>query len=246
MGFDIVPEPMGRPGYHPSTILRIYFYGYLNQVQSSRRLERECGNIVELIWLTGSLKPDFRTIADFRKDNGPAIRNVCRQFVALCRDINLLNNDSVAIDGSKFKAMNAKAKNYTREKLRKRLKEIDEHIRRYLSELDRSDDVHSATGMPISDAQITRVIDKVAWLIKKEADKLAKVQAEMNRIGATQILETDPDARSSCRRHACSMMAITSRHPRVVGYKSSDDSLKCSLRFTPGMLEPAKIKGVIV
>ena len=101
-GFDVVPEATGRPGYHPSTMLKIYVYGYLNQVQSSRRLERECGRNVELIWLTGSLKPDFKTIADFRRDNGPAIRNVCRQFVALCRDINLLNNDSVAIDGSKF------------------------------------------------------------------------------------------------------------------------------------------------
>lgn len=208
LDFDVVPEATGRPGYHPATMLKIYVYGYLNQVQSSRRLERECGRNVELIWLTGSLKPDFKTIADFRRDNGPAIRNVCRQFVALCRDINLLNNDSVAIDGSKFKAVNAKAKNFTREKLRKRFKEIDERIQRYLSELDRADDVHSATGMPASDVQIQRVIDKIAWL-KKEADKLAEIQVEMDRTGARQISETDPDARS---------MAITSRHPRVIGY----------------------------
>lgn len=208
LGFDTVPEATGRPGYHPATMLKIYVYGYLNQVQSSRRLERECGRNVELIWLTGSLKPDFKTIADFRKDNGPAIRNVCRHFVALCRDINLLNNDSVAIDGSKFKAVNAKAKNFTREKLRKRFKEIDERIQGYLSELDRADDVHSATGMPVGDQQIQRVIDKIAWL-KKEAGKLAEVQAEMDRTGVDQISETDSDARS---------MAITSRHPRVIGY----------------------------
>ena len=162
LGFDVVPEATGRPGYHPATMLKIYVYGYLNQVQSSRRLERECGRNVELIWLTGSLKPDFKTIADFRKDNGPAIRNVCRQFIALCRGINLLTTDIVAIDGSKFKAVNSKAKNFTREKLRKRFKEIDERIQRYLSELDRADDVHSATGMPVSDAQIKRVVDKVA------------------------------------------------------------------------------------
>jgi transposase len=174
LGFDVVPEATGRPGYHPATMLKIYVYGYLNQVQSSRRLERECGRNVELIWLTSSLKPDFKTIADFRRDNGPAIRNVCRQFVALCRDINLLNNDSVAIDGSKFKAVNAKAKNFTREKLRKRFKEIDERIQRYLSELDRADDVHSATDMPVREAEVQRVIDKIAWL-KKEADKLAEV-----------------------------------------------------------------------
>ncbi len=154
-------------------------------------LERECGRNVELVWLTGSLKPDFKTIADFRKDNGPAIRNVCRQFVALCRDINLLGSDSVAIDGSKFKAVNAKAKNFTREKLRKRFKEIDERIQRYLSELDRADDVHSATGMPVSDTQIKRVIDKIAWL-KKEADKLAEVQAEMDRTGRQPDLGNRP------------------------------------------------------
>ena len=114
LGFDVVPEATGRPGYHPATMLKIYVYGYVNQIQSSRRLERECGRNVELIWLTGSLKPDFKTIADFRKDNGPAIRNVCRQFVALCRDINLLDGAGVAIDGSKFKAVNTKAKHPAR------------------------------------------------------------------------------------------------------------------------------------
>ena len=208
LGFHVVPEATGRPGYHPATMLKIYVYGYLNQVQSSRRLERECGRNVELIWLTGSLKPDFKTVADFRKDNGPAIRNVCRQFVALCRDINLLDCNSVAIDGSKFKAVNAKPKNFTREKLRKRFREIDERIGRYLSELDRADEVLAATGMPVSDAEVQRVIDRIAWL-KKEADKLTAVEAKMDRTGADQISETDPDARS---------MAITSRHPRVIGY----------------------------
>ena len=208
LDFDVVPEATGRPGYHPATMLKIYVYGYLNQVQSSRRLERECGRNVELIWLTGSLKPDFKTIADFRKDNGPAIRNVCRQFVALCRDISLLDCASVAIDGSKFKAVNAKSKNFTREKLRKRFREIDERIGRYLSELDRADEVHSATGMPVRESEVRRIIDKMAWL-KKEADKLAEVQAEMDQTGADQVSETDPDARS---------MAITSRHPRIVGY----------------------------
>jgi len=208
LGFDVVPEATGRPGYHPATMLKIYVYGYLNRIQSSRRLERECGRNVELIWLTGSLKPDFKTIADFRKDNGPAIRNVCRQFVALCRDINLLDSNSVAIDGSKFKALNAKAKNFTREKLRKRFKEIDERIQRYLSDLDRADEVHTATGMPVREAEVQQIIDKIAWL-KKEADKLARVKAEMDRTDADQISETDPDARS---------MASTSRHPRIIGY----------------------------
>ena len=112
-----MPEETGRPSYHPATILKIYVYGYLNQVQSSRGLERECRRNLELIWLTGRLAPDFKTIADFRRDNGPAIRKVCTQFVALCRDIDLLDASIVAIDGSKFKAVNAKAKSFTREKL---------------------------------------------------------------------------------------------------------------------------------
>ena len=121
LGFDVEPEATGRPGYHPGLMLRIYLYGYLNQVQSSRRLERECGRNLELIWLTGRLKPDFKTIADFRKDNGPAIRKVCQQFIALCRDIKLLDSDIVAIDGSRFKAVNSKAKNFTRGKLKQKL-----------------------------------------------------------------------------------------------------------------------------
>ena len=201
LGFDIVPEATGRPGYHPATMLRIYVCGYLNRIQSSRHLERECGRNVELIWLTGSLKPDFKTIADFRKDNGPAIRNVCRQFVALCRDIILLDCASVAIDGSKLKAVNAKSKNFSREKLRKRFKEIDERIGRHLSELDRADEVHSATGIPVSEAQVQRIIDRTAWL-KKEADKLAAVKAEMDRTDTDQISETDTDARSMFVRRA--------------------------------------------
>ena len=142
LGFDIEPEATGRPGYHPATMLKLYVYGYLNQVQSSRRLERECARNLELIWLTGRLAPDFKTIADFRRDNGPAIRKVCQQFVALCRDIDLLDARIVAIDGSKFKAVNAKAKSYTREKIERRLGELDAAIARYLGELDRADEVH--------------------------------------------------------------------------------------------------------
>ena len=114
LGFDgVIPEETGRPGYHPATMLKIYVYGYLNQVQSSRGLERECQRNLELIWLTGRLAPDFKTIADFRRDNGPAIRKVCAQFVALCRNLHLLDAASVAIDGSKFKAVNNREKNFT-------------------------------------------------------------------------------------------------------------------------------------
>jgi transposase len=171
LGFDIEPEATGRPGYHPATMLKIYVYGYLSQVQSSRRLERECARNLELIWLTGQLKPDFKTIADFRKDNGPAIKKVCRQFVAFCRDIDLLDASIVAIDGSKFKAVNAKARSYTREKLSRRLGEIDTAIERYMAELDRADEVAAKTGMLPPDARLARTIKKLVHY-RKEAGTL--------------------------------------------------------------------------
>ena len=208
LGFDVTPEATGRPGYHPSTMLKLYLYGYLNQVQSSRRLERECARNLELIWLTGRLKPDFKTIADFRRNNGPAIREVCKQFVALCRDIDLLDASVVAIDGSKFKAVNAKARSFTREKLRRRLGEIDEAITRYLGELDRADEVLDKTGMVMPEARISRVNKKLAHF-KKEAANLRAIEQRMDTTGETQVSLTDPDARA---------MATTSKQPRVVGY----------------------------
>ena len=118
----------GRPAYHPATLLKIYIYGYLNRIQSSRRLERETQRNVELIWLTGRLMPDFKTIADFRKDNGKAIRNVCREFIVLCRQLNLFSEAIVAIDGSKFKAVNNRDKNFTDTKLKKRMEQLEESI----------------------------------------------------------------------------------------------------------------------
>ena len=162
IGFNVEPEATGRPGYHPATMLKLYLYGYLNQVHSSRKLERECGRNLELIWLMGRLKPDFKTIADFRRDNGEAIRKICRQFVALRRDIDLLDARLVAIDGSKFKAVNAKAKSYTREKLKRRLGEIVTAIDRYMGELDRADEVFDKTGMHPVEARLSRVVKKLA------------------------------------------------------------------------------------
>jgi transposase len=133
------PEATGRPGYHPATLLKIYIYGYLNRIQSSRRLERETQRNVELIWLTGRLSPDFKTIADFRKDNGKAIRRVCRDFVVMCRSLGLFSEAIVAVDGSKFKAVNNRDKNFTDRKLEARLQQLEESIGRYLADLDRAD-----------------------------------------------------------------------------------------------------------
>ena len=126
LGFERVnPKATGRPGYHPSVLLKLYIYGYLNSIQSSRRLEREAGRNVELMWLTGKLAPDFKTIADFRKDNGSAIQTACSQFIVLCRELGLFARTMVAIDGAKFKAVNARERNYTRGKLTRRIGQID-------------------------------------------------------------------------------------------------------------------------
>jgi transposase len=141
LGFaGVDPEATGRPSYHPSVLLKLYIYGYLNRVQSSRRLEREAGRNVEVMWLTGRLVPDHKTIADFRKDNGAAIRRVCARFVALCRSVGLFaEQTSVAIDGSKFKAVNNRDKNFTRAKMERRLTQIEESVARYLHQLDSAD-----------------------------------------------------------------------------------------------------------
>ena len=137
LGFErVVPQVTGRPGYHPATLLKIYVYGYLNRIQSSRRLERETQRNVELMWLTERLMPDFKTIADFRKDNGKAIRRVCREFIELCRVMGFFTQAIVAIDGSKFKAVNSKDRNDTRASMKRRIARAEQHIEHYLALLD--------------------------------------------------------------------------------------------------------------
>src|SRR5690348_11963347 len=140
LGFEgVEPAETGRPSYHPSALLKLYVYGYLNRVQSSRRLEREAGRNVEVMWLLGRLVPDHKTVADFRKDNGRAIRKVCARFVELCREMGLLAKASVAIDGSKFKAVNNRGRNFTRAKVERRRAQLEESVARYLSQLDTAD-----------------------------------------------------------------------------------------------------------
>jgi transposase len=205
LGFEgVQPHATGRPSYHPATLLKLYVYGYLNRVQSSRRLERECQRNIELIWLTGRLAPDFKTIADFRKDNGEAIRKVCREFVALCRRFNLLSEASVAIDGSKFKAVNARDRNFTQTKMKRRLEQIDESIKRYLSQLDTAD--RQEPAVPV--AKIARLNEKIATL-RQEIQRLNALNAQMMQTEDKQISLTDPDARS---------MATSGRGSGIVGY----------------------------
>lgn len=146
MGFKTDPKVTGRPAYHPATMLKLYVYGYLNRIQSTRRLEREAGRNVELMWLLGRLVPDFKTISDFRKNNTKAIRLVCRDFVMVCRKLDLFSDAFVAIDGSKFKAVNNRDRNFTRAKLKRRLEQIDESIDRYLTQINSVDRQESAVA----------------------------------------------------------------------------------------------------
>lgn len=192
LGFSRVdPQATGRPAYHPAMLLKLYVYGYLNRIQSSRRLERESQRNVEVMWLTGRLMPDFKTIADFRKDNGKAIQNVCREFVVLCRKLKLLTESMVAIDGSKFKAVNARDKNFTQAKMKRRMDDIDKSIDEYMRQLDTADRQEDR----VRQADTSRLKDKIAKL-KDEMKRLKKLNAEMLKQPDKQISLTDPDARS--------------------------------------------------
>ena len=206
LGFSGVdPEATGRPSYHPSVLLKLYIYGYLNRVQSSRRLEREAGRNVEVMWLTGRLVPDHKTIADFRKDNGRAIRQVCARFVALCRTMGLPDDASVAIDGSKFKAVNNRDRNFTRAKMERRLQQIEESVARYLQQLDSADRQEPSEALR---TKTTRLHEKIAKL-RGEILRLNVLNAQMLATPDQQISLTDPDARS---------MATSGRGSGVVGY----------------------------
>ena len=150
----------GRPSYHPATLLKIYIYGYLHRVPSSRSLERETQRNLELIWLTGRLMPDFKTIADFRRDNGPAIRAACAQFVVLCRKLDLFTRAVVAIDGSKFKAVNNRDENFTVAKVAKHIEQVEASIARYLAALDRAD----RQDNDVAEARTSRLKEKIEGL----------------------------------------------------------------------------------
>jgi transposase len=205
LGFEgAEPEETGRPAYHPGTLLKIYIYGYLNRIQSSRRLERETQRNVELIWLTGRLSPDFKTIADFRKDNGKAIRRVCREFVVLCRSLNLFSEAIVAIDGSKFKAVNNRDKNFTDHKLKARMQQLEESIARYFADLDRAD----RDPTLVTEARAEHLKQRVET-VKAEMQRLKQIGKQIAAAPDGQVSLTDPDARS---------MATSGHRTGVVGY----------------------------
>ena len=205
LGFEAANRAAGgRPAYHPATLLKIYIYGYLNRIQSSRRLEREAQRNLELIWLTGRLAPDFKTIADFRKDNGAAITAVCSRFVALCRSMKVFSHAIVAIDGSKLKAVNSRDRNFTVGKVRGRRQQLEESVARYLAELDRAD--RDPALLP--EGRAPHLKDKLAKL-RAQMEKLDAIEKQLEAAPDHQISLTDPDARS---------MTSSGRGTGTVGY----------------------------
>ena len=206
LGFDgATPAATGRPSYHPSVLLKLYLYGYLNRIQSSRRLERECQRNVELMWLTGRLAPDFKTIADFRRDNGKGIRNVCRRFVMLCRELKLFTEAVVAVDSSKFKAVNNRERNYTPGKIERRERELEESIQRYLEALETADRTQPAEVQ----AKTERLRGKVQKM-RQRMQELQAVKAQLDAIPDRQLSQTDPDARA--------MTTYSAKGTAMVGY----------------------------
>ncbi|WP_426050272.1 IS1182 family transposase [Brevundimonas sp. SL161] len=200
----VTPAATGRPAYHPAMLLKLYVYGYLNKVQSSRRLEREAQRNVELMWLTGRLVPDHKTIADFRRENGPAIQVACAQFVVLCRQLGLFGTALVAIDGSKFKAVNTRDRNFTAYKVKRRIEQVAEHIAGYLQDLDTADRQESEA----TEARSGRLVEKIDRL-RTQMAMLKAMEAEVEASPDGQVSLTDPDARA---------MATSGRGSGMVGY----------------------------
>lgn len=226
MGFEgSDPQATGRPAYHPSVLLKIYIYGYLNRIQSSRRLEQETQRNIELMWLTARLMPDFKTIASFRKDNGRAIRQVCRQFIVLCRQLNLFSQALVAIDGAKFKAVNNRDKNFTSAKMKRRMAAIDESIERYLSSMDTADRAEPE----VAALKKGRLQDKIEAL-KQQMERLKAIETQMNASPDKQVSLTDPDARSMKNREGGIVgynvqTAVDAEHHLIVAHEVVTDGV---------------------
>jgi hypothetical protein len=200
-------------------LLKIYIYGYLNRIQSSRRLEREAQRNVEVMWLTGRLAPDFKTIANFRKDNGKAIRHVSREFVLLCKKLDLFNDALVTIDGSKFKAVNNRDRNFTQAKMKRQIEEIEASISQYLAELDTAD----RQEPDIAQLRKTRLQDKISAL-KKEMQSLQEIAVQLHDTPDGQISLTDPDARSMKTRGTGMVgynvqTAVDAKHHLIVAHE---------------------------
>jgi transposase len=239
LGFaGVDPAATGRPAYHPAVLLKLYIYGYLNRIPSSRRLEREAQRTVELMWLTGRLMPDHKTIANFRKDNGPAIRKVCRQFVVVCQQLKLFTEALVAIDGSKFKAVNNRDRNFTGAKLQRRMAEIESSIQRYLTELETAD----RQEPEIAQAKAGRLNEKIAAL-KTQMQQLREIETRLAQSPDGQLSLTDPDARSMKTRGTGVVgynvqTAVDARHHLIVAHEVTNAGIDRNL--LSGMAKQAR------
>src|SRR5271163_643174 len=207
----------GRPGYAPGDLLKLYIYGYLNRVRSSRRLERECRCNVEVIWLLGGLRPDFKTIADFRRGNRAAFRGVFRQFVLLCRRLDLYGRELLAVDGTRIKAVNNKDRNFTRSSLRAFIRAADERLNEYLERLDHGDVEDGATN---GGARTKNLAEKIAALGEKRGRYQAML-AQLERTGEAQISLTDPDSRAMAAHTKVAVgyniqVAVDAKHKLIV------------------------------
>jgi transposase len=217
------PAHPGRPAYDPADLLKLYIYGYTNRTRSSRLLERETHRNLELIWLMRKLTPDFKTIADFRKVNAVAITKVCREFTLLCKRLELLGGELVAIDGSKFKAQNSKGRNFTDKKLDQAIKEIDKKIQSYLDELDEADEQESSVKSPTAE-QLKEKIDR----LRKRTEKHEQTRKQLRESGQTQISLTDPDSRAmkvSQGTDVCYNVqtVVDSKHKLIVEHEVTSD-----------------------
>lgn len=220
LGFQrATPNRIGAPSYDPRDLLKLYIYSYLNKLRSSRTMEREAHRNIELIWLINKLKPDFKTIADFRKDNKEALKNLFNEFLLLCQKCNLIGNKFVAIDGSYFKAVNAQNRHFTKNKVDKRLKEIEKTTEEYLDTLDKMDKVEDKTKNGPTTQELLKKLDD----LKREKLKLSKIKEDIQATGKDQLCTTDPD--SCVMRQGVGynvQIAVDKENSLIVAYEVTD------------------------
>jgi transposase len=212
----VTPKRTGRPGYAPTDLLKLYIYGYLNRIRSSRRLEAETHRNIEVIWLLRHLKPDFKTIADFRRDNRTAFRPVFRQFVLLCRQLDLFGRELLAVDGTRIKAVNNKDRNFTRASLSKFIELADAKLDDYLQRLDQSDAAESKTA----GSRVDNLAEKIA-AIRERRTRCQEMLAQLDRTGEDQISLTDPDSRAMAAHTHVAVgynvqVAVDTKHKLIV------------------------------
>ena len=234
----VEPEETGRLGYRPADLLKLYIYGYLNRIRSSRRLEAETHRNIEVIWLLRHLRPDFKTIADFRRDNRKAFRAVFRQFVLLCKQLDLFGRELLAVDGTRIKAVNNKDRNFTRASLAEFIKLADKKLEDYLQRLDHSDATEQSTG----GARVEKLAEKIA-AVRKRRDRCEEMLAELDRTGENQISLTDPDSRAMAAHTHVAVgynvqVAVDTKHKLIVEQQVTNQVVDMGLLTVTA--EPAK------